>query len=164
MPSKPTNLAPTGDTVHVCDVAQWLGVTEHAVRIMSGKGVYPPINDARMHAGEMLKAVCQRLRKATGRAQDQPAKERLIIAQADLAELKFRKAAKELLDRSAVELVVAGLAIELRRVVQGMDIPHAQKEAITGQLAAVTPESVLARIDADLAEEAEEGEVEDAEE
>jgi phage terminase Nu1 subunit (DNA packaging protein) len=131
-------------------------LTSARIRQLSQDGALPPIHNAQLPAAATCEALAKMLgkRKAKGADRAQPAKERLVEAQADMAVLKLRQAQREVLERHAVELAVSGLAIELRRVVQGLDCTPDVRVRITQQLATLTPETVLARVaeDDDIAE------------
>ena len=140
-------------TVDILQLSQWLGVGKARLYQMANEGKLPRPDNGEWKTAELLPALCKLAsRKKEAEASKNP-KDRLVEAQANLAELKFRKAAKDVLDRHAVTLAVSGLAIELRRVLQGMDIDRETKERVSKQLATIDPAQVLARIDADLAED-----------
>ena len=141
-------------SVSINELGDWLQVSAQRVRQMSKDGEMPPVDNLMMDAYATCKALALLLVKSKGKNKVGPAKERLVKAQADMQELKLRKASGDLLDRHAVGLVVSGMAIELRRVLQGMDLTTEQRETISRQLSTLSAESVLTRIQDDLEEEA----------
>jgi phage terminase Nu1 subunit (DNA packaging protein) len=141
-------------SVSLRDLATWCDVSAKQIRQMSLDGRLPPIKDAKLEAMPTVEALAKELARRRSKKAGGTAKDRLLTAQADLAELKLKRAAAEVLDRHAVTLVVTGLAIELRRVVQGLDCDRETKERVSKQLATITPEQILTRIDAEIEDDA----------